>query len=1245
MGNNLSHSDFAQDEGIPFYLPFNVTYFLPIFGLPSHIKSFVYSADYMTTSKNFFGAHLLSQFHQNVSKSSSNDELVKKYDKDYYRVDDGVLIRGYTTTGTNPIPSHSYAPFAYDFGTIDLPSLICKKIFIKMGQNLDLNLKVGKDLDTLNESNFENKNHARVPFLLMSFDQGFNGMLDTKGCVVVSLDANKDILPFHGIKAGSLPLLPKYTNKPYFDDHGENYFFDKNHNNIPLLDNEIIPALNPPPPTCFQIIPTIEYNYERLLLLRSIDRIPAHHIATVLILDLISVTARVILSNFITKTAQNLSKNSIFPLTNVPIHVILLNEHIIDQQVINRHYISDLLVKMNFNADFIYFHGIPLFQPYISDQTATLTTNHLLSTGLNKRAFITVPFVNGHKVLDPVSPLTEERFLAPILDSLWDLIYTKHFELHQLRYFKRINNDNYNLNLIHGGVWPVNNFVARFVLQEGWPYLPIVQKSGSKNYSYDDDDPYPVSQSSEKWHLGEIYLSQLLKPEQSMLDGLPVHKKYYKYDSQCILQQEILKAYKNWLLSPNGKNGQPIFPQHFDNRHFSNIFSHFPSHFFKFSQNFDQFSPHQQQYLHISNPRPIQFPDSFDENIHNNGLKLPDEYTALYLPLSGQNEEIQYQKYEPILLPPGILPRKYEFDAFIMTGPLLFSHQHPWHNSRFPKLQNCEKIWKSKQDVSNIDTYSPNTMISKLNLVDETHNGEEIRNKEIAKETPQNTSTTKINKESNAILQPIVDSTIIFQYSRVMANLETANLFFALKNRIFPFFMVQLFGTHKPYTPANGDTPTYQTKPQIYPFLQKLHHNSNPITHCNFRSNFFHQIENEQILNKLEKFKNDNFFDQNGENTKINKENEIEINMTYLIRPVGGNGQHYPNQHHIQGRPYRLDNDFGNYKDLATKYEFDCPYYGPNMGKSISFCPKSYLYGVIILPFIYVNNASRNLHNFDQNDSLYFLPKNEQEKWLHRSDHDDDDENDNNCRINDFEAKSITGNLSSHENLQDGVINNEDTHPTQYKYPNGFIPPLIPPLSGPNWSNSSHTIDLDVNEMANKQIRDAFPLFNPDIASGPFNAYCHGYSIAHLDAPIHFVVLCLNPVQGEDNDDGSGADLGGGLGKEMNGNGGSVHSGPANSASASGGVDGVGGEKEQTLEPMTLHQFNYIKENGPVIWKRQALTNLYNPLHFVSTEKLDFFFNFHFVQINDFTERVRQIENDAINFQMEIFNQDIQKSM
>jgi hypothetical protein len=74
---------------------FERTYFIPIFGFPCHVRSFIYSANAMTTNEPLFGIFALSPFTQQIHSKYTNQRILDCFHHDYYRIADDLLVRSH----------------------------------------------------------------------------------------------------------------------------------------------------------------------------------------------------------------------------------------------------------------------------------------------------------------------------------------------------------------------------------------------------------------------------------------------------------------------------------------------------------------------------------------------------------------------------------------------------------------------------------------------------------------------------------------------------------------------------------------------------------------------------------------------------------------------------------------------------------------------------------------------------------------------------------------------------------------------------------------------------------------------------------------------------------------------------------------------------------------------------------------------------------------------------------------------
>jgi len=1391
----MTYSTPDQTNSKKNHLPFNVTYFIPVFGLPIHIQSFIYSSDYSTKNNNFFGCHILSNFYQNISKNYTNSILLEKFNHKYYCVDDNYLIRGfplkkvsprdifwdridkYDTFHSNYNPNH-YSPRPSPISSsrpppipstspstpISTPSQTPQLTRLKpiaddeiihlgpngggiggtgvhggvhssvhSGPNSAVNGGVSNGLNNNRSNQIDEElsllhppktnlpppmtarkiyiptlhNGIRIPFILMSFFQGYTAMLESKAFLVLNFMRYAKPpkgLDFQGFKLNTTPLSPRYSkNTPYCDDNGQYFYppFDldgegngvgdvdekqgdgkksgeksktsekskkskkskksfqkrsKNDPEIPLSEFEIIPSTNPPPPTCFQIIPTLEYNYERLIPLPCFDRVPAFHIATVLLLHVTDKSANLMLSNFILKTTQSLSKGSILPLIDVPIHVILLDDHLIDMRLLNKAQISERLIEIGISADQIIFHSVPLSHSFHFNPKATLTTHSSGNHGLNNPNLPNT--TTGHKTNQPISMLTDVPSLDRVLEQLWSLIFVKHFELNETNYFKRIGDDVNDVKLVSSEFWPSYYYTGQLLEEKNWSRGSV---------------------------LG-VKLGDLMRSEKKMVNKLRINKQVYRNDIESILQREILKFYRNWLLSPNGINGEPIYPEHFDTRKFS-LFSKFEKDLnvnergLNFGKS-SSFLPH--KFHHLSNPRPIQFPDIFNSHAHNNGLELDTRYTALYLPLKidENNEEsrvstsinsnsisetsesrsyeksfffpifsspkkCQFQNYVPRVLPAGILPRKYEFEAFIMTGDLLVSYQHAENLSGYPRVQNSKNIWAENNYLcEQNDKNDKNCELQKNPKTD--HSSLQTNKK----------PTTSPNKpQPNTILQPLLDFSIQLRND----DKKSSFLYDKLRKLFFERKMKKIFGYHAYSTQHSLQIIPSKSIPGMYPFIQMLHQYSTVISQHHFRSTFSHRIKNDEIIKRLEGTKcfstenNQNEHFGNSGNSACNQnhkkdekidekddeeKSKIQINLTYLIRPMELKENH-SNRTHFGHKSLLPIRSFS-----GKKQRFD-QFIDHHYGQSLSFQPGTYLYGVILLPFMYTNKLGLKLLGQPVKG---FLGRNQGGVVggaVGRGGGIGDSGGNGGDEL--IGKEQLDGEVGE---VGDGNYGDND---------DDFIQPLIPSIIKQNctrWGGDEHfDVDWDYtlktkeeeewekenllnNEEKLKKIEgNTFWGTFPPIKRGfqaSTNGGKFGLSPGHLNCPIHFVVLCLNDVVDKDGEIWDGSDQ-----NEQNDGNNSNHNSLDNPPQTDPEQSNTHNDPE--LEPLTIRQFSYIKQHGPIIWKRQLISLFFQPFCFISPEKLDNLINVHFVQIDNFNNFLKNIENDAIDLQMEIFNDHIDR--
>jgi hypothetical protein len=390
----------------------------------------------MTTNEPLFGIFALSPFTQQIHSKYTNQRILDCFHHDYYRIADDLLVRSHhceahDDVGPTPIENRASS------NPPQVPPINASKV--------DITTSIG----------------VKIPFLQLSYYENQTAMLGcSKGIEIFNLQhymngilhptrrkppPPDDISQLH---INLSPLKPKYSNKTHKDSNGVWY---TDSNGVKLTEKSAHDLVNLPPPSLFQIVPTVEYNYSRISELECVDKIPAHHIASILILDITKPTAFLVLSQFILKTTQALLHGSIFPLINVQIHVVLLDGHMVDERLITTEKITEKFASIGIEE--VYFHNLPLFPQFLFTSGSKLTLDPTGVLGLEHATSIQ-RVRDGHKTLTPVSPIAEKHNLTHLLSTFWILIYAKHFSLHHESQLPSDPDQKKEFRILPPTIWP-----------------------------------------------------------------------------------------------------------------------------------------------------------------------------------------------------------------------------------------------------------------------------------------------------------------------------------------------------------------------------------------------------------------------------------------------------------------------------------------------------------------------------------------------------------------------------------------------------------------------------------------------------------------------------------------------------------------------------------------------------------------------------------------------------------------------
>jgi hypothetical protein len=154
------------------------------------------------------------------------------------------------------------------------------------------------------------------------------------------------------------------------------------------------------------------------------------------------------------------------------------------------------------------------------------------------------------------------------------------------------------------------------------------------------------------------------------------------------------------------------------------------------------------------------------------------------------------------------------------------------------------------------------------------------------------------------------------------------------------------------------------------------------------------------------------------------------------------------------------------------------------------------------------------------------------------------------------------------------------------------------------------------------------PVFDQSRAISSFNQLETQKNLFHtffqLSCPIHIIVVCLNDVIDDDKIEQHMWD-------EIQLD------------------DYVGKDKKTTAfrstgslplqqDPITKTQYEYFQNNVPTVYKHEIRSKVFHPFQsFYNFEKFEQDWNFHFVSINDFHHHYKRIQTDAIQKQLDLY--------